>query len=311
MKNKALLYGLILAGFLGACKDEDKDPAPIDPDTAGDVSIDRFGPGFAHLFMRTQENGFPEANEPVDFDAIPAFNTYGLGPNGENTIYYNFDVLSTTPAPIYVLFRSGETEPVTGQLNIVDVIPGDEGYNDFWIVNKVMVPAGYVANTITSYMEIMDKGFTITPTATIVNCPIVPKGSVAAKRYSSSESAALTRGWYKNKVVYYFNFFEHELMAVNGKIPTSDIFVCFNVNPDETNGGPASGFKTEDGMASGQTHNVPETLPADVGYSPLWDVQIFNNMSFENVSDLSTATSAPLMVMDAAMVNCPIVSVQQ
>ena len=77
------------------------------------------------------------------------------------------------------------------------------------------------------------------------------------------------------------------------------------------NGGPASGFKTEDGMATGQTHNVPETLPDDAGYSPLWDVQIFNNMNFENVSDLSTATSAPLMVMDAAMVNCPIVSVQQ
>ena len=134
-------------------------------------------------------------------------------PNGENTIYYNFDVLSTTPAPIYVLFRSGETEPVAGQLNIVDVIPGDAGYNDFWLVNKVTVPSGYIANTITSLAEIMDKGFTITPTTSIVNCPIVPKGSVAAKRYSTSESAELTRGWYKNKVVYYFNFFEKELMA--------------------------------------------------------------------------------------------------
>ncbi len=311
MKIKTFLYGLILAAFFTACMDEDKSSAPLDPDTAGDVSIDRFGPGFAHLFMRTQENGFPGANEPVDFDAIPAFNTHGLGPNGENTVYYNFDVLSTTPAPIYVLFRSGETESVSGQLNIVDVIPGDEGYNDFWLVNKVMVPSDYVANTITSFSEIMDKGFTISPTSTIVNCPIVPKGSVASKRYLASESSDLTRGWYNNKVIYYFNFFEHELMAVNGKVPTSDIFVCFNVNPDQTNGGPASGFKTEDGMATGQSHNVPETLPEDDGYSPLWDVQVFNNMSFESVSDLSTATSAPLMVMDAAMVNCPIVSVQQ
>ncbi len=74
------------------------------------------------------------------FRAIPAFNTHGLGPNGEKTIYYNFDVLSTTPAPIYVLFRMGETTPVSGQLNIVNVIPGDAGYNDFWLVTKVTVP---------------------------------------------------------------------------------------------------------------------------------------------------------------------------
>ena len=66
--------------FLGACKNDDMSPVPLDPDTAGDVSIDRFGPAFAHLFMRTPQNGFPEANEPVDFDAIPAFNTHGLGP---------------------------------------------------------------------------------------------------------------------------------------------------------------------------------------------------------------------------------------
>jgi hypothetical protein len=64
-----------------------------------------------------------------------------LGPNGEKSIYYNFDVLSTTPAPIYVLFRSGDTASVKGQLNIVNVVPGDTGYNDFWLVNKVTVPA--------------------------------------------------------------------------------------------------------------------------------------------------------------------------
>ena len=46
--------------------------------------------------------------------------------------YTNFDVQSTTPAPIYVLFRKGESAPVAGQPNIVDVIPGDPGHNDFW-----------------------------------------------------------------------------------------------------------------------------------------------------------------------------------
>jgi hypothetical protein len=310
MKTKLIVLAVILMALVEACKkDNSMGLTPINPDTAGDVSIDRFSSSFAHLFLRSAQNGFPAANAPVDFDAIPAFNTKGLGPHGEKTIYYNFDVLPTTPAPIYVLYRSGETASVSGQLNVVNVIPGDMGYNDFWLVTKVTVPADYVANTVTSYEEIIKNGYALTPTTTIVNCPIVPKGSLARKRYSS-ESPELTRGWYKNKVVYYFNFFEKELMAVNGKVPTSDIYVCFNINPDQTGGGPSSGFKTEDGMATGQTHNVPETLPTDAGYSPLWDVQIYNNTSFGSVSNLATADSAPLMAMDAVVVNCPIVSVE-
>lgn len=311
MKTKLITLILVIAGFISSCtKDEMTTPMPLDPDTTGDVSVDRFGSAFAHLFLRDATNGFPEANQAIDFDAIPAFNTKGLGPNGEKSIYYNFDVVSTTPAPIYVFFHSGETMPVPGQLNIINVIPGDAGYNDFWLVEKVIVPADYVANTVTSYEEILQMGFSITATNIVVNCPVVPKGSVARKRFLATESADLTRGWYKNKVVYYFNFQEKELMTVNGKVPTSDIYVAFNINPDMAGGGPASGFKTEDGMATGQTHNIPETLPTDVYYSPLWDVQIYNNSSFGSVSNLLTATSAPIMAMDAAVVNCPIVWVQ-
>jgi hypothetical protein len=311
MKTKLIALVLVIAGFASSCMKEDiMTPMPLNPDTAGDVSVDRFGSAFAHLFLRNSANNFPAANQPVDFDAIPAFNTHGLGPNGEKSIYYNFDVLSTTPAPIYVLFQNGKTTPVSGQLNIINVVPGDAGYNDFWLVQKVTVPSDYVANTVTNYDEIVKKGYSITSTTTIVNCPVVPKGSVARKRFLSSESALLTRGWYKDKVVYYFNFLEKELMAVNGKVPTSDIYVAFNINPDRSGGGPASGFKTVDGSATGQTHNVPETLPTNAAYSPLWDVQIYNNTSFASVSNLQTAGSAPIMATDAAVVNCPIVWVQ-
>lgn len=300
-----------MAFFLACEKDEDPMIVPLDPDTAGDASVDRFSSAAAHLFVRTADNGFPGANEPVDFDAIPAFITKGLGPDGEMTQYYNFDVMSTTPAPIFVLFRTGEDMPVDGQLNIVDVIPGDAGYNDFWLVNKVTVPADYVANTVTSLSEIRQKGYAVTPTTTIVNCPVVPKGSVARKRFLPEESAELDRGWYKNKVVFYFNFLEKDLEADGGKVPTSDIYVSFNINPDQAGGGPPSGFKTEDDMATGQTHNVPETIPTDAAYSPLWDVQIYDNAEFDMVSDLSSAEMASIMAVDAAIVNCPIVSVQQ
>jgi hypothetical protein len=310
MKTQLFIPLFTLFTLFMACeKNNNNKPQPLDPDTAGDVSIDRFSTAAAHLFVRDAENGFPGPNEAIDFDNIPAFITKGLGPNGERSEYYNFDVMSTVPAPIYVMFREGETAPVDGQLNIVNVIPGETGYNDFWLVNKVTVPSDYVANTITSYADIAEKGYTITPTTTIVNCPIVPKGSVARKRYID-ESAGLTRGWYDHMVVYYFNFSEKELMAVNGMVPTSDIFVSFNVNPDQPMGGPPSGFKTEDGTSTGQTHNVPETLPDDAAYSPLWDVQIYDNSDFGSVSDLTSAMSANIMAVDAAIVNCPIVSVQ-
>ncbi|MCF8371494.1 MAG: hypothetical protein K9H64_07720 [Bacteroidales bacterium] len=310
MKTRIVITILSAFMLLQACeKDSDNSPMALNPDTAGDVSIDRFSADAGHLFVRDASNGFPGENEPINFDNIPAFITKGLGPNGEMTQYYNFDVMSTIPAPIYVLFKENETMPVDGQLNIVNVIPGSGSYNDFWLVTKVTVPSDYVANTITSYSEIISMGYAVTPTTIIVNCPIVPKGSVASKRFTS-ESTELTRGWYNSKVVYYFNFSEKDLMAVNGMVPTSDIYVSFNINPDQANGGPPSGFMTVDGTAAGQTHNVPETIPTDAAYSPLWDVQIYDNADFSSVMDLSTATMANIMAMDAAIVNCPIVSVQ-
>ena len=203
--------------------------AQIDPDTAQKANIDRFSMEAGHLFVRDGMNGLPGPNKPIDFDKAP-FITKGLGPRGEHISYYNFDIQSTTPAPIYVLFKDGESSPVAGQLNIVNVIPGDTGYNDFWLIHKVTVPSNYVANTVTSYAEIVQNGYTVEATTIIGNCPIVPKGSVAVKRFTS-ESSDLHRGWYKNKVVYYFTFSEKELMAINGMVPTSDIFVSFNVNP--------------------------------------------------------------------------------
>ena len=139
--------------------------AQVDPETAPKASIDRFSPEAGHLFVRDEMNGLPGPNQPIDFDNGP-FITKGLGPNGELVSYYNFDVQPTESAPIYVLFREGESTPVEGQLNIVNVIPGDSGYNDFWDVTKVTVPQSYVANTITSFSEISDSGYTIEETTT-------------------------------------------------------------------------------------------------------------------------------------------------
>jgi hypothetical protein len=281
--------------------------AAKDPNSAPLASIDRFSDGFAHLFKRSANSSLPGPNAPIDCDQGP-FITHGFGPSGEKVVYYNFDVLPATPAPIYVFFPEGSSDELTAQLHVVGVIPGDPGYNDFWQVVKVTLPAGYVPNSITSVDELMASGFQTTPTATLVNCPIVPAGSTASLRFTSQESAALVHGWYKDQIVEYFNFAEHPLMVANGMVPTAPIYVTFNINPDPSNpmSGPPSGFMTEPG--SMQTHNVASVLPTDMGYSPLWQVVAYDDAAFSTVHDAASVAQAKVIVPNAGLVNCPIVS---
>ncbi|WP_188935068.1 hypothetical protein [Puia dinghuensis] len=313
MKRILLAMPVVVAlvASLASCKKNNNSSAPSakDPNTAPQAWIDRFSSAAGHLQVRTATNGLPAANAPVNFDQGP-FITRGFSPAGKVVDYYNFDVQPTAPAPIYVLIKSGQTTPVTGQLNIIDVIPGEAGYNDFWQIYNVTVPADYVANTITSYQEIVAKGYSVTPTSAIVNCPVVPKGSTATMRYPAGSGAGLITGWYKDTAVYYFTFGEKALSVnASGQVPTAPIYVSFNINPGQPNGGPASGFKTEPG--STQTHNVIASLPSDAGYSPLWAVTVYDNNSFGSVKDLPSATAAPVLVPFAGNVNCPVVNIQQ
>jgi hypothetical protein len=275
---------------------------PKDPATAPRALIDRFSEEAGTLMVRTAENGLPAAGAPIDMDVAP-FVTQGLGPDGSVVRYYNFDVQPLAPAPIYVLFRDGEDAPVEGQLNIVDVIPGDAGYNDFWHPHKVTVPVDYVANTVTSAAEITAAGFAMEPLPALVNCPIVPEGSTAAMGWEGTGPQPLHMGWYKGEVVTYFSFEEAPLAPAAGEVPTSPIYVTFNENPPA--GGPASGFVTEEGTS--QTHNVLGTLPGQAGYSPLWSVNVYDNADFATVMDLPSAATAAILAMGVANVNCPVV----
>ncbi len=311
MKKTNLLMSIILLGTLtiSSCKkDEDNNTTtPIetgkDPNTAFKVSIDRFSAAAGHLMVRDATNGLPAANAAINFDNAP-FITKGYSPSGTITEYYNFDVMSATPDPIYVLFRDGEASPVSGQLNIIDKIPGETGYNDFWQMYKVTVPSGYAANVVTSYSEILTRGYSITPTTNIINCPVVPEGSLAGKRLGGG-SKALNRGWYKNQLCFYFTFDEKMLSAVSGNVPVSPIYVSFNINPNLPGGGPPSGFVVEAGTM--QTHNVLANIPSDAGYSPLWNVYMYDNANFSSVNNLTTAQAASILVSGAALVNCPTV----
>ena len=278
---------------------------PSDPAEAPRASIDRFSEDAGTLLVRNDENDLPGPDEAIDFDQGP-FITTGFGPDGGTVEYYNFDVQPTSPAPIYAFFRENG-DPVEDQLNVVGVTPGDDGYNDFWRVNKVTVPDDYQANTVTATHQLMDAGYEIEQTDTIKNCPIVPDGSTASKRAGDNDGE-LVEGWYDGEIVSYFLFAEDELSVAGDSVPLSPIYVSFNTNPGEDDGGPASGFMTEEG--SDQTHNVLATLPGDYGYSPLWMVGVYDNADFDSVSDLDSATDANILDPNAAHVNCPVVSTE-
>jgi alcohol dehydrogenase (cytochrome c) len=279
---------------------------PVDPDQAPIAAVDRFSDKAAHLQLRTPENHLPGPNEPVDFDTGP-FITQGLSPTtGKPVRYYNFDVQTTTPAPVYVLYREGEDKPVAGQLDIIDTLPGEKGYNDFRQVWKVSVPKDYVANSITDSATLLDSGYKLEKTDALRNMPVVPDKSRAKARLKG-ESAGLQRAWYRGQVAKFFSFDEAPLSAAGPNVPLSPIYVTFNVNPGEPNGGPGSGFRTE--PDSQQTHNVPFTLPGDPGYSPLWLVAVYDNADFPSVHDRATALKAKVLAPGAATVNCPIVFV--
>ena len=279
---------------------------PMDPDAAERVAVDRFSDDAGTLLTRSANPALPAPDEAIDFDEKPFWHQ-GLGPEGEVVQYYNFDVQPLAPAPIYVLFREGENEPVADQLNVVGVKPGDDGYNDFWQVHRVTVPEAYEANAITSVDAIEAGDHAVEATSTLVNCPVVPEGSTAAKRVGDGD-AGLTRGWYDGKVLSYFTFAEAPLEVTNDIVPLSPIYVTFNANPGEDGGGPQSGFVTEAG--SPQNHNVVASLPGDDDYSPFWLVNVYDNADFDAVSDLASAKAANVLAQGAANVNCPLVAIQ-
>lgn len=277
--------------LLAACGGDDDGPAsPLDPDAAPVVVVDRFSGEGAILLDRAELPGLPAAGAPIDLDQAP-FLVRGLGPAGERITYYHLDAHQPTPINIYVLHHEGQAEPVADQLPIVDYIPGEHGYSDFWRVVRVDVPADYVANTATSSAAIFREGWELTVTDTIVNCPVVPPGSTATRR-RGTEGTALHRGWYEDQVFYYFTFEEQPLRVEGSAVPTSDVYVAFATNPDASSNGWTSGFMTETG--SDRTHVVADTLTAP-GYSPLRNVIVYDNTAFASVTDLASAQAAPAL----------------
>ena len=250
------------------------------PSASHGLTIDRFSTRAGHLMVR-KGHELPGPDRPIDFDHAP-FVTQGLGPDGRVVRYYNFDVQSATPATLFRIVKPGTTEPI-GQPDVVDVIPGEPGYSDFWRVALVDAPA---TGSITSTAQIPRGTARLQPS--IINCPIVPQGSTA--RLGATARTVSYRG----HALTCLELGDPLIPDQDGHVPTSPIYVTF--------AGPA--FRTEDGTP--QTHNVVFSVPGDADYSPLWAVHIYDERAFALVHDAESAQRARV-IKDGPLVNCPIV----
>ena len=122
----------------------------------------------------------------VNCPIVPAGSTLESGEqltqgwyNGGAVYYPDFGMNPAVAIPIWVFVTgmdaSGNPMFVEGQNNIIDAIPGDEGYSDFWHVRMVMVDDTYEANSITSAQAVADAGFEVVQAPMVVNCPVVPR----------------------------------------------------------------------------------------------------------------------------------------
>jgi hypothetical protein len=255
--------------------------------------IDRFSARAGHLMVRDQRRELPGPGQPIDLDR-PPFLTQGLGPDGAPVRYYNFDVQSAVPATLYRFTRAGTREPVAGQLDVVDVLPGAPGYSDFWRIAWVEVPATFVPGSITSAAQARELHASVSGSA--IDCPIVPRGSTAREAHGVPPAEPVEL-WYRGERVTCLRF-GAELALDGDRVPTSPIYVTFGSEPPV--------FRTEPGTP--QTHNVVLSLPGDLDYSPLWDVHIYDRSAFDRVRDANSALAAPV-VEHGPLVNCPIVSI--
>lgn len=251
-----------------------------DPNTAEVVEVDRFADQAGTFFRRSANPNLPAPGAPIDLDQAP-FRLTALLPDGNRVPFYHLDVRSTSPANLYIFFKS-DGSPLSDQLYVFDALPGEPGYSDFCAIQRVIVPDNYVVNSITSRRDLearVGDGFRIEATGKILNMPVVPAQS-SANQSSSGGKALLLQGWCRNKVLYYFAF--EELQATpQGLVPTASMFAFF----DEPGLPHRGGFRTLDD--EGNTKNVLAVAPGAPGYSPLWAMQRLSGDDWINVNNLT------------------------
>ena len=252
--------------------------------------------GFGAGYLLTRPATTTSAPAPVDNltgrGTFPLIN--GWYKNASIT-YLNYGNSANVSQPILAFFQaSSPSTPVAGQRNIIDTIPGQPGYSDFWRVHKVLVPSSYVANTIRSFEEAAASGYTIQVTNTTVNCPVVNVNAT-----TPGTSLGKTTGWYRDRDVFYFD---------HGPRSPGLGFIVQSA--------PIYAFSYTNGTAVPGQRNVVDVKPGDPGYSDLWQVTkvvvgasyVVNSLKSASAIMNAAASSQVSLQHTNLFVNCPVVT---
>lgn len=212
-------------------------------------------------------------------------------------MYYDFG--ANTPlvdgapltAPIYVpvtgMDNQGNPMAVDGQFNLVDVIPGDQGYSDLWQVHFAVVPDGYESNDWRSVDDVLASSPNVTATEIFVNCPIVPEDSTL-----ENSDKELTQGWYQDEAVYYFDF---------GENPDTAAIIYVPVTGMDAQGNPET--------VPGQ-FNIIDVVPGDPDYTAFWRVHFVTVPEDYEANTLKSFGDVESSGYETAetdvLVNCPV-----
>ena len=220
---------------------------------------------------------------------------------GRDVRYYDFGTNSpvsngiVAAAPTFVFIHGMNTEGtpnfVAGQHNIVTTEPGYAGYSDLWRVNLVTVPEDYAPDSIKSKADLDAAGYEITATGLLVNCPIVPEGTVL------EGGEELTQGWRDGKAVYYPDFG----LNVAETAPIWAFITGF-----DGDGNPM--------FVEGQ-RNVIDVVPGDDGYSAFWEVNLVmvpaGYVANTIMDAAGVAASGYETIKPGLVVNCPVTFVAE
>ncbi|CAG8515812.1 10696_t:CDS:2 [Dentiscutata erythropus] len=200
--------------------------------------------------------------------------------------FYVFYIYNATPAPaisrvnpIYVFLKdTNDNMANTLQPNIIDLIPGDDGYSDLKRVN-VVTGLTNSSGTITSYdsLKNLSNNVKITETDIYVNIPVV---GLSAKLENPADGPEMF-GYYKGVQFHCFNF---------------------GINPAGNATAPIYHVYSSNGTLLA---TLPSTIPGLSNYTGIWTIYdstsnvTFPITSFNQVSNLENT-------YDGTVVNCPI-----
>jgi hypothetical protein len=256
------------------------------------LKVDRFSDAAATLLRRSKVPGLPDPGEPIHLDESPFLVPLST-PQGGSVSCYNLDVRPAEPARFYVFYDTAGNYVLT-QFPVVDVAPGDPGYNDVWDIWKVTVSSTFPLDNSVRDRETVERllkdprsGATAERTGALLNGPIVPEGSTARHKAENREGAATLRYvWYRGKRAAYI-YFEQKVRIEGDRVPVGEMRLQA---PGGTGTGPASPALSL--LTAGKSGALSlATLPGASGYTPL--------------RRLLGPDGSPLM--DGA-VNCPVVT---